>query len=67
MNTLRTTEHCEHPDRDMSYSDTNDYDESKIAHCSACGHEWFLSQREWRELTGFDEGGKPRSAIEEPQ
>lgn len=49
---------CEHPDRDVSYSETGDYDESKVAHCSACGHEWFISQREWRELTSFDEGGK---------
>ena len=51
---------CEHPDNDVSYSEVGDYTESKIAHCSACGHEWFVSHREWRELTSFDEGGNPR-------
>lgn len=51
---------CEHPDRDVSYSETGDYEESKVAHCSACGYEWVVSRREWHELTGFDEGGMRR-------
>ncbi len=50
---------CDHPDKDVSYGDTGDFQESKIARCSACGHEWYLSQKEWRELTSFDEGYLP--------
>lgn len=42
------TGQCEHPDQDTSYREPGDYDESKIAHCSACGHEWLISQKEWR-------------------